>query len=292
MFKNSPKIIHLVNLLLLLGIIVVSAKLTSHILTHHLSRLAPKIISKTDASQPTGAVEDLVSFSLILERGLFGPASQGKLMPIAVSKDSGVSSSSVQRDLILLGTAQGSFRETFALIQKAGTKEERVFRLNEKVFDLGRLTAVRKEWVEIETGGSKVKLFAPTAVSSEAGKPLIPGTPSGNLVSQIGAGTYVVDQRALHSALENIDQAMTAARLLPNMKDGKVEGFRVTELRPSGLFGLIGLRNGDVLVKINDFPIDSPEKALQSFISLKGLSRVKLDLLRDGQPSTFVYDIR
>jgi general secretion pathway protein C len=52
------------------------------------------------------------------------------------------------------------------------------------------------------------------------------------------------------------------------------------------------MKNGDVLLRINDFPIDSPEKAIQSLASLKGQSRIKLDLVRDGQPTTFNYDIR
>jgi general secretion pathway protein C len=63
-------------------------------------------------------------------------------------------------------------------------------------------------------------------------------------------------------------------------------------VKPQGIFGTVGIRNGDVLLRINDFPIDSPEKAIQSFVSLKGQSRIKLDLVRDGQPTTFTYDIR
>lgn len=85
---------------------------------------------------------------------------------------------------------------------------------------------------------------------------------------------------------------MTDARLLPSVKDGKVEGFRVSEVKPSGIFAIIGIRNGDVLHKINDLPVDSPERAIQSLASLKGQNRIKLDLVRDGQPSTFSYDIR
>jgi general secretion pathway protein C len=96
----------------------------------------------------------------------------------------------------------------------------------------------------------------------------------------------------LNAALDNIGQAMTDARLLPSMKDGKVEGFRASEVRATGLFATIGIKNGDVLLRINDFPIDSPEKAIQSLASLKGQNRIKLDLVRDGQPSTFNYDIR
>ena len=102
----------------------------------------------------------------------------------------------------------------------------------------------------------------------------------------------MIDQRALNASLDNVGQAMTDARLLPSMKEGKVEGFRVSEVKPAGIFGMVGIKNNDVLLHINDFPIDSPDKAIQSFVSLKGQSRIKLDLIRDGQPVTLNYDIR
>ncbi|TFG92018.1 MAG: PDZ domain-containing protein, partial [Syntrophobacterales bacterium] len=81
-------------------------------------------------------------------------------------------------------------------------------------------------------------------------------------------------------------------RLLPNSKDGKVEGFNVSEVRAGGIFAMVGINNGDTLLSINDFALDSPEKAMQTLVSLKGQSRIKLDLIRDGRPTTFTYDIR
>ena len=121
----------------------------------------------------------------------------------------------------------------------------------------------------------RIKIFTPMAAGAEAEKACPPAGQPGTLASQVGAGSYVVDQRALNAALDNIGQAMTDARLLPSMKDGKVEGFRVSEVKPAGIFGMIGIKNGDVLLRMNDFPIDSPEKAIQSFVSLKGQSRIK-----------------
>ncbi len=102
----------------------------------------------------------------------------------------------------------------------------------------------------------------------------------------------MIDQRALDAALDNIGQAMTDARLLPNSVDGKVEGFNVSEVKPGGLFAMVGINNGDTILSINDFALDSPEKAMQTLVSLKGQSRIKLDLIRDGRPTTFTYDIR
>lgn len=284
------------NIFLTFLIIMALALISSDLISFRLTKLYPKSAKKTAPPPPTSNIaEDLMSFAPILEKGLFGKATQGKLSPVVQATATKAAPTVSQGDLILLGTAVGSFRETFALIQKSSSKEERVFRLGDTVFDTGPLVAVKKEMAEILVGGRRIKILTPTAIATEAAAPqtqaAVPGEARG-LASQVGVGSYVIDQRALNAALDNIGQAMTDARLLPSIKNGKVEGFRISEVKPQGIFGTIGIKNGDVLLSINDFPIDSPEKAIQSFASLKGQNRIKLDLVRDGQPTTFNYDIR
>jgi general secretion pathway protein C len=281
------------NILLALFGCIILAKLTADLVSSRLSHTFPKTSQQSAAPPPSSAAEDLTSFAPILEKGLFGKATQGKLTPVMQSTAAKGAPATSQGDLVLLGTALGSPRETFALVQKPSTKEERVFRLGDRVFDLGPLVVVTKDTAEIQVGGERVKLMTPTAPGG--GKPaetLMGNPPPGSLATQVGAGSYVIEQRALNAALDNIGQAMTDARLLPSMKDGKVEGFRISEVKPAGVFGMVGIKNGDVLLRINDLPIDSPDKAIQSFVSLKGQSRIKLDLIRDGQPTTLNYDIR
>ena len=286
-----------INSLLAVLIIAALALITSDLLSFRIARLFPQ--KTVRSSQPQAAVQgadELMSFAPILTKGLFGKATVGNLTPLAAKSAEKAQSPAInQADYLLLGTVQGSFRESFALIQKVSTKEERVFRMGDTVFNAGPLVTVKKEYVEVLNGAVKTKIMTPTA-SATAATPPPPVAGSGptgtGLASQTGAGSYVIDQRALNASLDNIGQAMTDARLLPSMKDGKVEGFRVSEVKPQGIFGTIGIRNGDVLLRMNDFPIDSPEKAIQSFASLKGQSRIRLDLIRDGQPTTFNYDIR
>ncbi len=285
------------NILLSILIIAALALIASDLASFRLGRLFPRTAPGKARPAPAVAApaEDLASFGVILDKGLFGAATRGRVTPIVTAQPQQRSAAPAvsQGDLVLLGTAIGSFRETFALVQRTSTKEERVFRLGDTVFDLGPLVAVKKESASIKAGGQIVTITTPNA-GGAAGGPAPAGQPAqgGQLASQVGAGTYVIDQRALNAALDNIGQAMTDARLLPSSKEGKVEGFRVSEVKPQGIFGTVGIRNGDVLLRINDFPIDSPEKAIQSFASLKGQSRIKLDLIRDGQPTTFTYDIR
>ncbi|MFA7060859.1 MAG: type II secretion system protein N [Pedobacter sp.] len=289
-----PRILNIINFLLGIVIIAMLAAITADGLSLRLGKtLMPK--GGKDASLPASDVprtEDLAFYAPILANGLFGKSTQGQLTAITNTSDS-VKAAPVtaSADLLLLGTAVGSFRETFALVRNNSKQEERVFRLGDMVFDAGRLVEVKKEQAFIVVGGKKVELLTPLTPPSAA-SPAQPAVHGGAPVSNTGSGNFVIDQRALNSALDNPSQAMTDARLLPSQKDGKVEGFRASEVKPNGLFAMIGIKNNDVLLRLNDFPIDSPDKALQSFITLKGQNRLKLDMIRDGQPVTFNYDIR
>lgn len=271
-------------------ILIILAMIASDIISNRLSRAFPLMANKNQSPELASGSADLTTFSPILEKGLFGKATQGALTPITRAESPAAVSPG---DLLLIGTSVGSFRETFALIQRQSTHEEKVFRLGDKVFDIGPLLTVARNMIEIQSGPSRMKLSTPTATPGATGENVAGASPQqGGLASKVGAGSYIIDQRALSAILDNPAKAMTDARLLPNSKDGKVQGFNVSEVKPSGLFGTIGIKNGDTLLKINDFAIDSPDKAMQSFMSLKGQSAIRLDLLRDGRPLTLNYDIR
>ena len=281
------------NIFLTLLITTALAMLTADIISYRLSHLLPRSIAAKAALSAPATSEDLSVFAPIIEKGLFGRATIGKLTPLvsepAAPRQLGATSLS---DLVLLGTVRGSFRETFALIQKTSSKEERVFRLGEKIYDSGPLLAVNADSVEIDINGKRTLLSTPISAPVGGAASGIGAPATGMPVTQVGVGSFVIDQKALNATLDNIGQAMTDARLLPSMKDSKVEGFRISEVKPAGVFGMIGIKNGDVLLRINDFAIDSPEKAIQSLAALKWQTRLKLDLVRDGQPATFNYDIR
>ena len=291
--------VNIINILLGIVIIALLAGLASGQLA---ARLGKKFAPGTPSSSGTPApppqrIEELTFYGPILSNGLFGKATQGALTPITPTPPTAAPPPppvTAPTDLMLLGTVVGSFRETFALVRHMTKQEERVFRLGDLVFDAGRLAEVRAERAFIVINNKKVELLTPMTPPPAAppAQPAAGGPNKTVAVANTGGGSYVIDQRALNAALDNPAQAMSDARLLPSQKDGKVEGFRATEVKPNGVFAMIGIKNGDVLQRLNDFPMDSPDKALQSFIALKGQNRLKLDIIRDGQPQSFNYDIR
>ncbi|MHB8122387.1 MAG: type II secretion system protein GspC [Desulfuromonadaceae bacterium] len=291
-----PRAVTIINLLL--GVVAIA--LLAGIATERLSaRLGKAVLKNGDnTTAPVAAAartEDLSFYAPILTAGLFGKATQGQLTPITSASTAGQAvPATAPAELMLLGTVVGSFRETFALVRHMTKQEERVFRLGEMVFDAGRLAEVRKESAFIVINNRKVELLTPMTppMASPAGQPAAGTASVPTVVTSTGAGSYVIDQRALNATLDNPAKAMSDARLLPSQKDGKVEGFRASEVKPNGVFAMLGIKNGDILLRLNDFPMDSPDKALQSFMSLKGQSQLKLEVIRDGQPQTFNYDIR
>jgi general secretion pathway protein C len=292
---NMSRTVTIINYLLGIAMIALVAGISvEHISAGLGKKFMPKAGTSAAASTPQRA-EDLLFYAPILSTGLFGKATIGSLTPItnapAAAQAAPVTAPS---ELMLLGTVVGSYRETFALVRHTAKQEERVFRLGDMVFDAGRLAEVGKERAFIVINNKKVELLTPMMppASSPAAQPAAGATHAITAVSSSGAGNFVIDQRALNAALDNPAQAMSDARLLPSQKDGKVEGFKASEVKPNGVFSMIGIKNGDVLLRLNDFPMDSPDKALQSFIALKGQSRLKLDIIREGQPQTFNYDIR
>ena len=292
-----PRTVTIVNILLGIAIIALLAALTTERLSAKLGKAFPPKSGTTAAAQSSTAsrTEDLSFYSPILTSGLFGAATAGALTPITNAPAAAPAAPvTAPAELMLLGTVVGSFRETFALVRHMTKQEERVFRLGDMVFDAGRLAEVARERAFIVINNKRVELLTPMTppTSPPAGQAAPGAAPSTPGVTSTGAGSFVIDQRALNAALDNPAQAMSDARLLPSQKDGKVEGFRASEVKPNGVFAMIGIKNGDVLLRLNDFPMDSPDKALQSFIALKGQNRLKLDIIRDSQPQTFNYDIR
>jgi general secretion pathway protein C len=124
-------------------------------------------------------------------------------------------------------------------------------------------------------------------------KEVRPGGPSASSFGKrTGESTYLIDQQRIQQALEKPDQLMTDARFIPNMVEGRQQGFVLRELKAGGIYQSLGLQNGDILLRINEYSISSPDTALQAITALKGIDRAQLDIIRNGSKTTMTYQIR
>lgn len=243
----------------------------------------------------------LEGYSAILEKGAF-PSASRELTRIEILDETAAASHPILAELRLLGTYAGPVG--FAVFEKTGSGEQDVFKAGQAVFGAGTLLSVEDGKAKLSASGSEVtftvfKEEVPSSISGmgqEAYSPQDTGAQSpgsgSKYTSKVSEDSWVIDQKAVTDSLNDMSRVMTDARLTPRVGASGVEGFAVTEIKQKGVFDAMGLKNGDVLTKINGYEIDSPEKAVQVLSALRGETSINLDILRNGRPKSLHYTIR
>ncbi|PIR26383.1 MAG: hypothetical protein COX62_02250 [Deltaproteobacteria bacterium CG_4_10_14_0_2_um_filter_43_8] len=153
----------------------------------------------------------------------------------------------------------------------------------------------RLEYAEVGEGDG-TNIFASPSAVAQAGaeeKDVSPQTPAGGdfAVKQEAAGKFVIDQKEVENALQNLDKLYTEIRAVPNFSGGKVAGMKILSVKNGSLFSKIGLRRGDVLQRINGLELDV-KQGFAIFNQLKDAKSLTVDLIRQGQAQTIDYEIR
>jgi general secretion pathway protein C len=111
-------------------------------------------------------------------------------------------------------------------------------------------------------------------------------------VKKVGDFDYTIDRQMLDEQLADLTQLGMQARVIPNYRKGKYEGFKLVGVRPGSLYRAIGIRSGDIIRSINGSAINSPNKAMELFTQLKMSSTIKMEVERRGKIETFNYNIQ
>jgi general secretion pathway protein C len=76
------------------------------------------------------------------------------------------------------------------------------------------------------------------------------------------------------------------------MVAGKPDGFRIVEIQPGSLYQEVGLLPGDVIQSINGMSMSDPQNFMKALSTLGTATQVSIDLVRNGAPQTFSYQIQ
>lgn len=176
------------------------------------------------------------------------------------------------------------------LIPDAG----RVKRIHPKSVDFVNKTSNRLERVELApTNAPPVAAAPPPPAAAE------PANPDNDLLAAVDKGVKKIDEtkfdidRALvDKILADPTVAARSARIVPSIKDGKPNGFKMYAIRPNSLFAKIGLQNGDTITSINGMDMSSPDKALEVYTKVRSSSSLSVSVIRRGQPVNMDYSIK
>ncbi len=283
--KNIVYLNILLGILLFLAAVFVIRDITS--LHFEKKKNMRTIETKGRDGAAAKAEKQLAEYAVILANNPFGFPG-GEIRPLSGS----VGGKTPRGDLSLIGTVVGPREFSYAIVRDSSGAQE-VYKIGDPVLDIGRLFRVEREKIVIRRGDAYEEVHLEDVKVKEVNKQTSAVSSARPAFAQkVGRATYVVDQTRLQQAIANPGQMMTDARLKPNIVNGKEEGFVLSEVKAGGIYHSLGLQDGDVLLRINDYDISNPEKALQAFTALKGMERVQVDLMRGGSRLTMTYQVK
>jgi type II secretion system protein C len=248
--------------------------------------------------------EPYEKYSSIPERNIFSPADRGqKLLPLEERKLSSPaggaadgSRPSSPGNYLLVGTIIGPGGHSWAILQEKGSRKQQVFRVQGNI-DGGKIIQVSRNQIQIERDGKKetLKLFEEEARPRPPAKEIPPPSaapPKGEVVRKLSANRFLVNREDVNAAVGDINQFMTQARLRPNFEMGKPSGYAVSEVVPGSLMEKLGLRNNDIIKKVNGMAVTQPEEVMQAYAQLQRDSNIEVEVERSGRSEIFRYEIR
>lgn len=219
--------------------------------------------------------------------------------------------------LALLGTIVSDSEPEISAATVANTSTFRSgnYGVGDVIPDAGEVRRIRSKWVDFHNKNAnrmeRIELGPPAmppVVASAAPPPTAPPTPAAtpegqnpeaDLLAAVDKGVkrvsdtaYDIDRGLVDKILGDPSVISRQARIVPSIKDGKANGFKMYAIRPNSVFAKIGLQNGDTIQSINGFDMSSPDKALEVYTKVRSASNLSISILRRGQPVQMDYSIK
>jgi general secretion pathway protein C len=246
---------------------------------------------------------DIAYYMPICERNLFDSLKQSscdnrsQLNPVASDEAPIDLNAAPVRSSInakLLGTmVSTNDKYSFATVTEAGKKETKNYRISDLINGEGKIYAIERNRVYFTVNGRKEYLEVdrlpniyriPSNGSS--------GGPAPSAGVKVDGNKVIVSKAKVDSTLQDLNQVLQQARMVPNYENGQVDGFKIFGIRSGSIFQDLGLQNGDVINNINGTQIDSLEKALPMLQLLKTESSYTIDVTRKGSKQTMNINIQ
>ncbi|MEO5761974.1 MAG: hypothetical protein ABIR28_06650 [Vicinamibacteria bacterium] len=151
------------------------------------------------------------------------------------------------------------------------------------------VAAIRGDGVDLVCGSERRTLELNTAPVLRAAAT----TAAAESAAQLPAADFTMNRAELEGRLNlEMSRLMTETTLVPVTSRGQVAGFTLSRVPAGTILETIGLKAGDVLINVNETPIDSFATLIGLWPKLQSSGSVKAQILRDGRPLDISVSIK
>ncbi len=233
-------------------------------------------------------------YEVIVRRNLFGPP-EGAGTKGAGGEAAQKTKVETTLNVRLKGTIVSPHGFALAMIEDSSQRKEDLYIVGDKVQDAEILRILSNQVVLRRAGKEETLTLFTDQRSQTPGKPSGPApggarpeAPRPPAAVASGGGATPPQQRNVQQQVQGL---MAQLRMKPHFQDGKPSGFVVGQIQPGSVFEAAGVKEGDIIVAINDEDVKTPNQLLKAYREVAGDRELWLDIIRDGVEQTIEVDL-
>lgn len=257
---------------------------------------------KKMSGPPQASYIDRSQFSAITNRNLF---SSSGVMPDAITAKVEATTQSEAAPipstlpLNLIGTlVHTDPAKSIAAIEVKSKNMMGSYITGAEIEGLAKVEKVERGIVYIRNSNTQaleyIEMKSANKVSFDASKPVAAAVTGSKDVQQLAPNQFQIKRSDLLKYTNDLSSVLMQARAVPNRdpNTGEINGFRILDMQEGSIFSQLGLSRMDVLKSVNGEPVDSIQKAMELYNTMKNGNQVKLGIERGGKDQMNTYDIK
>ena len=188
-------------------------------------------------------------------------------------------------NLKLLGTVVNESGSSWAVIHVLESDRQEVATLGSVVAG-ARVVSIGKDRVVLNVDGNEeVLLLGEEGTRPASGR-------GGQEARESATSTYVLSREVVRKNLDNLPALMTQARAELYFREGKAEGFQLSQIQEGSLIKSVGFQDGDVIRSVNGLDVRSLEDAIELYQKFGDSDSFTIGILRGERTKTLHVKIK
>jgi len=188
-------------------------------------------------------------------------------------------------NLKLLGTVVNEKGSSWAIIQDLDRDRQDMVNVGSVVAG-ARVVSISKDRVVLNVNGREEILLLGAEGTRAA------STRDDQGAKESAPSTYVVDRETVRENLDNLPSLLMQARAELYYKEGRAEGFQLSQIQRGSILKSVGFQDGDVIRTVNGQEVRSMEDAIALYQKFGDSDSYTIGILRGEKPKTLHVKIR
>jgi type II secretion system protein C len=233
------------------------------------------------------SVED---YTILVEQNIFGVTDTSNLEETSSKVDDVITLVGEELNLELIGTVCGNTKVSRAIIKNNRNNQLGMYRTGQNVAG-ARIKGIEENAVILLHNGQRKMLALNRNGVNISQQPSSSGISETGKVSNAAFPDNQPDER-LSTKILLIESILNEAAIEPYLVDGQVEGLRISDLDKIPMATSLGLKDGDIICRVNGHRLTGKQQAFQVFKKARSEAAMNLELLDNGQTRELSFTLQ